>query len=85
MTFALWKRAGLRFGLWVGVCGLVYQCLGLWISMVLWVGFRVCGSVCGFVDRCVGESVSLWICVSVFGSACRFVRRCVGLCDRYVG
>lgn len=54
MTFALWKRAGLRFGLWVGVCGLVYQCLGLWISMVLWVGFRVCGSVCGFVDRCVG-------------------------------
>lgn len=54
MTFALWKRAGLRFGLWVGVCGLVYQCLGLWISMVLWVGFSVCGSVCGFVDRCVG-------------------------------
>lgn len=39
----------------------------------------------GFVDRCVGESVSLWICVSVFGSACRFVHRCVGLCDRYVG
>lgn len=54
MTFALWKRAGLRFGLWVGVCGPVDQCLGLWISMVLWVGFRVCGSVCGFVDRCVG-------------------------------
>ncbi len=51
-------------GLWIALCRIVGRrvglCIGLWVcwSMHVW----VCGSMCGFVDRCVRDCGSKLVC-----------------------